>query len=515
MNVRSSDIYLNSLCLTAYAPGEKATELARAVVKMFDEISAEEKTLMSPINLLYINLLREVSKGNLNLSNRAEVADTLLKYSQDPRFKDCKFQFDELKNLLTPTEPVSDNRIRTLFKRVQNNITWMRGDRRVRKMLMSFRNLSSSEADVEKQTELLSQLLEASHRLSEDLSGEDLNTGEEAPIDEIDMADPKSISRALTAQTKKDSGERIRFGWQGFNRMWGPKKSAAYGEMCAVAARSHNYKSGLLMDITRWICTLNKPPDTSGLTPIVLFVSLENEVQENLINWYKQLYRTTYLKDPEDLTPEEITEYVSREFNKNGFRLIAKRRMGDNFGYDEYDKMVEDEEKKHGGKVVATILDYITLCHRCKEDSSRNDAAQLQKMAERFHDHTAHHSIFFFTGLQMDTNASQLAVSGKHNIVKQYGEFHLADAKGLRRVFDFMCFLEIEKNHHNIPYLTLAWSKHRYVNDTPIEDKYTAYRFTNLGIIDDVNGADMSIKDIYADDPELGENESLAEVSVF
>ena len=139
MNVRSSDIYLNSLCLTAYAPGEKATELARAVVKMFDEISAEEKTLMSPINLLYVNLLREVSKGNLNLSNRAEVADTLLKYSQDPRFKDCKFQFDELKNLLTPAEPVSDNRIRTLFKRVQNNITWMRGDRRVRKMLMSFR----------------------------------------------------------------------------------------------------------------------------------------------------------------------------------------------------------------------------------------------------------------------------------------------------------------------------------------------------------------------------------------
>ena len=515
MNVRSSDIYLNSLCLTAYAPGEKATELARAVVKMFDEISAEEKTLMSPINLLYVNLLREVSKGNLNLSNRAEVADTLLKYSQDPRFKDCKFQFDELKNLLTPAEPVSDNRIRTLFKRVQNNITWMRGDRRVRKMLMSFRNLSSNEADVEKQTELLSQLLEASHRLSEDLSGEDLNAGEEAPIDEIDMADPKSISRALTAQTKKDSGERIRFGWQGFNRMWGPKKSAAYGEMCAVAARSHNYKSGLLMDIARWICTLNTPPDTSGMKPIVLFISLENEVQENLINWYKQLYRTTYLKDPEDLTPEEITEYVSREFNKKGFRLIAKRRMGDNFGYDEYEQMVDEEEKKHGGKVVATILDYITLCHRCREDAALNDAAQIQKMAERFHDHVAHHGTFFFTGLQMDTNASQIAVSGKHNIVKQYGEFHLASAKGLRRVFDFLVFQEIEKNHHGVPFLTMAWSKHRYVNDTPQEDKYFAYKFSALGIVDDINGADMSVRDIYTVDDELTEGDSVSDLSVF
>ena len=105
---------------------------------------------MRPINILYVNLLRDVSKGVLNLSNRAEVSDTLLKYSQDPAFAECKFQFDELKNLLTPTEPVSEQRIRTLFNRVRNGITWMRGDRRVRKMLLNFRK-ASCEADEEKQ----------------------------------------------------------------------------------------------------------------------------------------------------------------------------------------------------------------------------------------------------------------------------------------------------------------------------------------------------------------------------
>lgn len=515
MNVKSSDIYLNSLCLTAYAPGDKSAELARAVVKMFDEISAEEKSLLRPINILYVNLLRDVSKGVLNLSNRAEVSDTLLKYSQDPAFNECKFQFDELKNLLTPTEPVSEQRIRTLFSRVRNGITWMRGDRRVRKMLMNFRR-ASCEADEEKQDALLQQLLSDAETLRADLTQEDLKSPDEIPIEEIDMADPKSIKKALIAQQKKDTGSVIRFGWQGFNRMWGPKKGASYGELFAVAARSHNYKSGLLMDMARWICTLNKPPDTNGLKPIVLFVSLENEVQANLLDWYQKLYRNTFKKEPGDLSKEEMVEYIVKEFNKNGFRMIAKRRMGDSFGFHEYEELVEELEKKYGGKVVSTVLDYITLCSRSVEDKEQNSAVQLQKMVERFHNHTAHHGIFFATGLQMDTNASQLAVSGKLNIVKQYGEFHLADCKGLKRELDVLFFEEIEKNHHGIPYLTFAWNKHRYVNDTPAEDKYCAYRFTNVGILDDIDGPDMSIKDIYADDPEAeGADTSASGISVF
>ena len=514
MNVKSSDIYLNSLCLTAYAPGEKSAELARAVVKMYDEIGADEKTLMRPINVLYVNLLREVSKGNLNLSNRAEVSDVLLKYSQDDAFRDCKFQFEELKNLLPPAEPVSESRIRTLFSRVKNNLTWMRGDRKLRKMLISFRK-AGAEGDDEKQSALLKQLLADAATLQTDLSQDDLNTGEEAPIDEIDFAEPNSIMKGLVAQQKKESGSVIRFGWQGFNRMWGPKHGASYGEMGAVAARSHNYKSGLLMDIARWICTLNKPPDTCGQQPIVLFISLENEVHENLVDWYKKLYVNTYHKDPGDLSKEEIVEYVSQRFNKNGFRLIAKRRMGDVFGYHEYEEMVDETEKKYNGKVVASILDYITLCHRCAEDREHNDAVQLQKMTERFHNHTSHHAIFFFTGLQMDTNASQVASSGKHNIVKQYGEFHLADCKGLRREFDFLCFIEIEKNHHDIPFLTASWSKHRYVNNTPPEDKYFAYRFGSFGILDDVDGKDCSVKDIYTVDDETEQDNGSTQLDLI
>ena len=499
MNVKSSDIYLNSLCLTAYAPGEKSTELARAVVKMYDDISLEERTLMKPINVLYVNLLRDVSKGTLNLSNRAEVAEVLTKYSQEPAFKDCSYQFDELKNLLTPAEPVSDGRIRTLFNRVRRWITWMRGDRRMRKMLIDLRK-AGNEGDDERQQALLEKLLKDAETLRSDFSTEDLAQDDNQVIEEIAFNDPKSISRALAAQDKKDNGARIRFGWQGFNRMFGPKRSAKYGEMFGVGARSHNYKSGLLMDIARWICTLNKPPETSGLTPIVLFISLENEVNENLRDWYKKLYVNQFRKYPGDLSNEELVEYVITRFNANGFRMIAKRRMGDTFSYHDYEAMVEEEEKKYNGKVVATVLDYLTLCHRLPEDREHNDAVQLQMLANRFHNHSNHSGIFFATGFQLETAASQLAASGKHNIVKQYNESHLSDCKGIKRELDQLFFLELEKNHHGVTYLTMAWNKNRYEHHTAAEDKYFAYRFTNFGILDDVDGEDKSVKDIYADD---------------
>ena len=507
MNVKSSDIYLNSLCLTAYAPGEKSTELARAVVKMYDDISLEERTLMKPINVLYVNLLRDVSKGTLNLSNRAEVAEVLTKYSQEPAFKDCSYQFEELKNLLTPAEPVSDGRIRTLFNRVRRWITWMRGDRRMRKMLIDLRK-AGNEGDDERQQALLEKLLKDAETLRSDFSTEDLAQDENQVIEEIDMADPRSIARALSMQKKKDDGARIKFGWQGLNRMFGPKQSAKYGEMFAVGARSHNYKSGLLMDMARWICTLNTPPELNGLKPLVLFISLENEVNENLHDWYKKLYVNAYRKDPADLSDEEIVEYVVTRFNERGFRMIAKRRMGDTFSYHDYEAMIEEEEKKYGGKVVATILDYITLCHRLPEDREHNDAVQLQMLANRFHNHSNHNAIFFATGLQLESGASQLAASGKHNVVKLFNEVNLADSRGLMRELDILFFCNLEKNHHGVTYLTLAWCKNRYEHHTPSEDKYTAYRFDPaFGILDDIDGPDMSVKDIYADDnPEDSSN---------
>lgn len=513
MNVKSSEIYLNTLCLAAYSPGETSKNIIKAVVRMYDESSKEEKTLVNPINQLYIKILRDILTGEIDLTNKAEISSLLLKFNDEPAVKVDKSLLPEIQNLLSSTEPVSDTRIRGLLKKVRNQIVWTKSNRKLRKMI-GMNQQAAVASDVDRQDLILNELLEAAKELQVTMQEESVDTTIAAPIDEIDFSQPDTLIKAVAAQKKKRDGKGITFGLQGFNRLFGPKQQAAYGEFIGVAARSHHYKSGILMDITRWICTLNTPPDTGGLTPVVLFISLENEIYENLIQWYKTAYVNAYHKDPGAKTDEEIVHYVIEAFSKTGFKLIVLRRMGESYGYKEFTETV-DKIEQSGCKVVASVIDYIPLMKRCPEDSQYTDAKQLQLMGERFHNYGNHKDMFIATGLQMDTEASRVASSGMTNIVKRYGEAHLADCKGLKREFDGLFFQEIENNHKGIPYLTFAWNKHRYVNDTPSEWKYCAYRFTKLGILNDINGEDKSVSDIYTDTAEEDRDAAKAPCTVI
>ena len=512
MTIRSSDVYLNSLCLAAYAPGPSTIKIATAVVKMFDDLSKEERTMMSPINVLYVKLLREISVGNLDLSNRAEASSILLKYQDDKAFETNRVSFKELQNLLIPDQLPAPQKIRVLFNRVKNNLAFFKTNSRIRKMLLSAQRVGS-EDDVEKQTALFKEILASAEELRSDIEEDPAgNTEEITQVDEIDFTDPKSMMKALAAQKKKRNGVVVKFGLQGLNKMLGPSKSVSYGESLVFAARSHNYKSGMLLDCARWICTYNQPPDCGGKDPVVLFISLENEIAENLIDLYKRLFSNMYHKSPSNLKDEEIIEYVNRQFGKNGFKFMMYRRMGESFGYHEFVERVERIEKSNC-RVVATVMDYVTLSRRCPEDKALNDPKQLQLMFARYKDFCAHRDMLFITGLQLDTEASRLASSGMTCIAKRLTEFHLSDAKSLKKECDILIFMEIESDSKGRPWLTMCVNKRRYAVVDP-EDKYCGYMFTPLGIMDDINGKDMSSKDIYAefgeDDPGTG-----SEVTIF
>ncbi len=505
----SSDLYLNTLCLAAWAPGESSMRIAKAVVQMYDGTSIEEKSSITPINKLYISLLTEVTNGTLDLSNRSEALNALMKYKDNEAFAHNPGEFDKFIDMLAPPEQLpSKIKIKRIFDSVKNNIMYAKNSRRL-KMMMVANQKAGATTDVEKQRELLKQIMDDAADFRSIYESQLTDEEKLVPVDEIDMSDPKSVLRAVQQQHRKRNSSIIRFGLQGFNRMFGPNRGAAYGEVMAIAARSHHYKSGMLMDIARWICTLNDPPETGGLRPVVLFISLENEVGENLMDWYKKAYANAFHKSPAGLTDEEIVNYVVQLFNSRGFNMLVLRRMGENFGYREFVEAVEKIEK-NGCKVVATVLDYITLCRRCPEDKNFNDARQTQQMVARFKDFAAHREMFFCTGLQLETEAARLASSGQTNIVKQYSEFHLADCKGIKRELDILFFQEIETNHRGVPYLTLSWNKHRYEHNTLPEDKYTAYRFTDLGILNDIDGPDQSVRDIYADGDESGNEESIS-----
>ena len=516
MTVRSSDIYLNTLCRAAYAPGSSTIKIAAAVVKMFDDLSREERTMMSPMNLLYVKILRDISTGDLDLSNRAEASSVLLRYQEDRAFENNRVTFKELQNLLLPDQLPAPQKIRTLYNRVKNNIAFFKSNSRIRKMMLTAQKVGS-EDDIEKQTALFQDILAAADALKSEIEDDSLiGDGEIAQVDEIDFTKADSLKKALQAQHKKRNGPSVRTGLQGMNRMLGPMGSMAYGESVAFAARSHNYKSGMLMDITRWQCVYNKPPETGTKTPVVLFISLENEIAENLQQIYVKLFCNLYHKSPVGFKDDEIVEFVMRKLGVNGFQLLMFRRMGEAFGYRQFVELVERIEK-NGCKVVSVILDYVTLCKRDSDDTTKasNDAKQIQLMYAKFKDFCAHKDMLFVTGLQLDSEASRLAASGQTSIVKKMNESHLSDAKSLKKECDCLIFMEIENNHKGVPWLTMKIDKHRYVlQDTPVEDRFVAYQYLGeLGILDDIEGKDMSSRDIYSENDDS--DQMNTNVSVF
>lgn len=513
----SSDVYLNTLCLAAWAPGAPSMKIAKAVAKMYDDLNVEERTMITPINTLYVKLIKEVIDGKLDLSNRSEAQNILMRYQDDPAFASNKFSFDELKNMLTPEELPSQSKIKQLFTRVKNHLVWVGNSRRIRAVQMANQR-AAREDDPEKQKELLRKILDDAAEFTEIYNSQEEDDDASAPIDEIDLFSKDSIIRAIQNQKKKRNGTNIRFPYQALNRMFGPSHGAAYGEFFCCAARSHNYKSGMLISMARGHCMYNKPPDTGGKKPIILFISLENEIGENLIMLYREMYISIYHKEPEGFKDDEVAEFVMRELSKNGFHLIIRRTFGDVFGYREYVELVEKIEKCGNAKVVATYLDYITLC-RCDEKNSENlvNAKLLQQMVGRFKDFAQHRDMFFATGLQLETEAERIAASGLTNRVKRFTSAHLADSRGIKRELDMLIFLEIETNAAGQPWLTVAWNKHKYVHDTPSSDKYFALPFQgSLGILDDLDGKDTSVQDIYAETAGSGDGSGGdSQVSIF
>ena len=498
-----SDIYLNTLCLAAWAPGPSTIKLAKAAVRTFEELSPEERTLITPLNMLYIKLIKDVIDGKLDLSNRAEAQNILAQYESDEAFKTNKADYVALKTMLLPDAAPSPTAVKRLVQRVKNKIIWQENSKRIR--MLSLANAKAGyDDDPEKQQELLQRILDDAAEFAE-IYNSQTSDDDDGPMDEIDFDNPATVTRGLVQQHKKRDGQTIKFGWQGVNEMFGPRKAACYGEAMAFAGASHCGKSLILQSLCISHLMFNKPPDVGRAKPLILFISLENEAHENLKQLYKTMYVNTYHKEPANMTDEEIVTYLTQAVNKNGFHFKIIRKHGDAFGYTEYAQMVDDYEKKQGYKVVATYLDYITLCRHERADMDKNDSKQIENMVKRFTDHSNEKNIFFCTAFQLDAEAARIKLSGQTNCVRRFNEATLSDCKAALKPLDLLFFNDIEVNHVGASYLCFAWRKHRYEENTPKEAKYCAYRFGPLGIPYDVNGTPQFTRDIYAEDGSTAE----------
>jgi hypothetical protein len=501
MFVDLSSVFLDALCLLI-ASDDKNSELmyklANAATQMYADAVKDNPTIKQDLTEFYVHLLKELSAEGIDLKSNAERMRILALHKDHHIFKDAPQLYEQLDTIFKNKEPLSTRRVNAMERHVRHSVLWYRQRQSLNKAFAKHNAVINTEDPMAQDT-LLAEVLAHSKDL---VTAYEVGAGNsmDDTIDSIDMSDPKSVAKALSSFQNKRHQNVLRTGLQGLNRLCGDAGGFCRGEFVVFAALSHNYKSGILKDITRWCATLNNPGTPAGLIPTIVFISLENEVYEDLMSWYRALYIQAYKRVPENMSDKDVVDQVIELFSKKGFQVLVYRKLGEAFGYEEFCAL-QAKLKASGRHVIATIIDYMTLMKVNNADTA-NNAGAIQRLYSSMKNYANHTGMLIATGAQLDSSASAIAALGGPNVIQEFSPKNLSDCKAIEKEADAMFYLHIQENHLKVPFLMIRWAKHRY--NTPPKKKVIGYRFSpSLGIMDDIDGTDMSVLNIYQDNRPL------------
>lgn len=510
----TSAIVLDTIWFYVYSKSEIKHILAE---NMLEYVTDAKKTNpeMDPATRVYTDVLEDLIHDEIDGNDKGAIKHLIMKQRRHVFVKNHPEIIEDLTDVLTNTDAVSPRRLDLVKRRIRNWLVWAKGDRTIQKMQDRSWKAGSSR-DTTKQDIYLNEIQETAKELlgihdnMTDVSGAET-------VDYIDMGDKTSIQRAIDNHKEKSGKVKFRTGLHGLNEML--DGGTEVGELIGFAGLTGNYKSGILMDMARWLSTHNKPKVPTNTIPTIVFISLENEIYKNLNDWFRAAYVNAFQKEPDGLTDEEIRDYVADTYSRNGFRLLVFRFLGDEFGIKEF-KELQAKLKASGHYVVASIIDYLQLMNVSDVEITKaggNMPTALQNQAEALRDFASHNNQMICVGITLSSSAEELAASNPPYVVTKFTAWHLAGSKALKRPLSGLIFMHKQTNHNGVEYLTFAWNKRRHKNPPSVQ--FCAYRFTPYGIMDDIGGMPQYVTDIYTGDVAAdGESEierSHSEVSVF
>ena len=492
----TNDMMLDALCLAAYSDTEETKILLNQVLQIYQDTKKKNQDSVNQDLEIIFNIIDDIAKADVDLNRKSEVNRIILRIKKSPiAEKDPTFLTSVIEILNEDPANIKPSRIRNLTRKLQQWIVITKSRMQAQQLLIKCSRYNPTD-DVTNDV-LINDVAEYARAL---LAIQDNAAGASETIDVVDMTNPSSIKKALTVYKNKRKSSIFKTGLKQLNRMLGENGGFLRGEFGAFAASSHNFKSGMLMKCARWFCTKSNIPVPQGMTPTVVLISLENEVPENTMDMLREAYVDIYRQPiPDDMKEDELIDKVSEYYSQKSIKFIMYR-FDENFGFSDFVKLMTGL-KNRGLCVIATVIDYITLM-RLEGDDKDNQPKRLQKLGQHFANYAKRNDMLILSGLQLNSAADELNASGKTNIVKLYNAFHLSDCKGLIKELDILIFMYIEENQDSVPFLTLAWRKHRGCKRPPKAHQYAAYRFHPvMGILED-EGTDMEFHrpDIYSDE---------------
>lgn len=483
-----------------------ARELASRILDAHEKAIKNNQLFNQEIFEFYVNLIREVLDSNVTLSDKMAMVPLLMRLKNHKVVQKDPEILRTLKTMMT----VENNQESAEFV-YQKLFRWLMLEHndKVSRRLFGILN-KPNDGSVQAQERILTELnktYENVLQFNNDGFNKLKGKGSEHLAREADSNDADSLLKAMQVLNVTTKTNRFVTGLQALNRAM--DGGIDLGESLVINSRSHNGKSMMLLKIARWIVTLNKV-DSTFQNPTCIFYSLENETPQNI----KKLFTEMWINDkksvpPQDISDQEIVNYCVNQFSKYGWRLVIRRKVGADFGFNEL-AMEFKEMVRMGFTPLVCIIDYVNMMRKDGGETQGNHL-QVRNLYTNLCNFLKSNNCCLITAHQLNRKADEMVRLNPCGAVKKFSADMLADSTDPQREVDMVIYQNKELDAQDRPWMTFKLDKHRYHENTPEKDKYFAYRFEGeLGLMDDIHTNDKSTTNIYAVDDDTDNDDDIS-----
>lgn len=320
---------------------------------------------------------------------------------------------------------------------------------------------------------------------------------------EEDEVEPEALAGILTTSDKESVKEVLenskvlvseegvmKTPYKGLNEALGVGGLQAGFSYC-FPALSHNYKTGILLDLSRGIPQYNKPHLTDEgkkkkLKPLMLRMSFENKLEQDLPVVYKSIREAEEQRkiDITTIDVNEAADYIVEKLTANGWEVAFECWDPNTLDVWDIIERLNYYESK-GYEVKLCVIDYLGLVTKQKGQMRKDQA--ITYAFEVLRNHCFPKGITVATAHQLSTEAQKISREGTVGLAARLASNgYYEDCQSLATKLDCEMVLSIFKQGDQ-SYLTFARGKHRGGEETPVKKRTFAYKFTEFGLEDDVN----------------------------
>lgn len=405
--------------------------------------------------------------------------------------------YDTIQKFLEDDIPTEEDKLQEFFAKQQQQYYFqmrqgLQGVQLRQKLGRTLGVLNGTESRVDLQTAI------------DELKGSLTSYGERShnkipsQVDKLITTDSAPFVRVFNNINKKAAGNGLRVGWKAINQMLGCNNGITE-ELWLMPALPFNCKSLFSLLMTISIPLFNSPEkvmaDIKGdLAPLILDLSLENELDVNIAYAYQAIYghfegHAPTLTISDDASEEEKTkhvrqmaDYLINKIRANGWEYSFEKHTNSDFRVHYMNDLIS-EYKRDGFHVVGIRADYLGTINKAGHGNgiAGSDIKEIYRMARNIQ--VVRNHGFLIAPHQISPEGKRQKAADPVGFCKNLPGRGLYDnctsldneADGEmyfnKRVVSGHSFLEVQRG------------KHRTIIDTNEKHHYTVIPFADVGIL--------------------------------